>query len=85
LGWLVRQFQARVGEVEISADLQAFLAPAFLPRAFVSCLNIVNLQSNEILFNIKNIIIILILNAPKDSKIFYSWSTQTEQQELLIG
>ncbi len=26
------------------------------------------------------------LNAPKDSKIFYSWSTQTEQQqELLIG
>jgi hypothetical protein len=27
------------------------------------------------------------LNAPKDSKIFYSWNTQTEQQqqELLIG
>jgi len=26
------------------------------------------------------------LNAPKDSKIFYSWSTQIEQQqELLIG
>jgi hypothetical protein len=26
------------------------------------------------------------LNAPKDSKIFYSWSKQTEQQqELLIG
>jgi hypothetical protein len=26
------------------------------------------------------------LNAPKDFKIFYSWSTQTEQQqELLIG
>jgi len=26
------------------------------------------------------------LNAPKDSKTFYSWSTQTEQQqELLIG
>jgi len=26
------------------------------------------------------------LNAPKDSKIFYSWSTQTEQQQdLLIG
>jgi hypothetical protein len=26
------------------------------------------------------------LNAPKDSKIFYRWSTQTEQQqELLIG
>jgi hypothetical protein len=24
------------------------------------------------------------LNAPKDSKIFYSWSTQTKQ-ELLIG
>jgi len=27
-----------------------------------------------------------ILNAPKDSKIFYSWSIQTkQQQELLIG
>jgi hypothetical protein len=26
------------------------------------------------------------LNAPKDSKIFYNWSTHTEQQqELLIG
>jgi len=26
------------------------------------------------------------LNAPKDFKIFYSWSTQTkQQQELLIG
>jgi hypothetical protein len=26
------------------------------------------------------------LNAPKDSKIFYNWSTQIEQQqELLIG
>jgi hypothetical protein len=27
-----------------------------------------------------------ILNAPEDSKIFYSWSTQTlQQQQLLIG
>jgi hypothetical protein len=26
------------------------------------------------------------LNAPKDSKIFYSWNKQTEQQQkLLIG
>jgi len=26
------------------------------------------------------------LNAPKDSKIFYNWNTQTEQQQaLLIG
>ncbi|CAM6033431.1 unnamed protein product [Sphagnum compactum] len=34
---IVLQFQeARVGEVEISADLQAFLAPAFLPRTFLN-------------------------------------------------
>jgi hypothetical protein len=33
------KFQARVGEVEISADLQAFLAPAFLPRTFL-CLKV---------------------------------------------
>ncbi len=38
--WVVMKFQARVGEVEISADLQAFLAPAFLPRTFL------NLQVN---------------------------------------
>jgi len=30
------KFQARVGEVEISADLQAFVAPAFLPRTFLN-------------------------------------------------
>jgi hypothetical protein len=30
------KFQARVGEVEISADLQAFLAHACLPRTFLN-------------------------------------------------
>jgi len=34
------KFQARVGEIEISADFQAFVAPAFLPRTFL------NLQVN---------------------------------------
>ncbi|CAK9238734.1 unnamed protein product [Sphagnum troendelagicum] len=34
---IVLQFQeARVGEVEISADLQTFLDPAFLPRTFLN-------------------------------------------------
>jgi hypothetical protein len=53
------------------------------PTSFSISKNIVNLQSNGILFNIKNI---TCWKAPKDSKNFYSWSTQTEQQqELLIG
>ncbi len=38
IGLVGEQFQARVGEVEISANLQAFLALAFLPYTFVSCL-----------------------------------------------
>ncbi len=34
--WVVMKFQARVGEVEISADLQAFVACAFLPCTFLN-------------------------------------------------
>jgi hypothetical protein len=43
-------------------------------------------QPQPLFQSLKTSLIYKRLNAPKDSKIFYSWSTQTkQQQELLIG
>lgn len=42
--WMV-VFQARVSEVEISAELESFIAPALLPRTFI------NLQVRHVQFH----------------------------------